>query len=197
MGPWPWFLSIMLSCIPGIAPDSVNIYKMDGWLSRAYRRNLKQLLPIMAFLVVCGLVLFLLVLCPPSECSHSIRETGKTVTLRQNVAAFTLWIMCVTKIVTVMVLWVPGHGPWLQISFPVFWSWWVWTHCCIARALENCSNGQWFTNVSAQMHKAASWPSAYFHLAQNWLIMDFFLVIQVTWVHCWTSGKYRKISKRK
>lgn len=79
---------------------------------------MKWILPISAFLVVCDLVLFLLNLFPPSECNHSIGETGKMVMLRQNVVAF--GIMCVTKIVPVMVLWVPRHGPWLQVSFPVF-----------------------------------------------------------------------------
>lgn len=84
---------------------------MNELLSRTYKRNLELLLSVTAFLVVCGLVLFPFTLFPPSECSHSVRETGKTMTRKRNVAAFTLGIMCVAEIVTVMVWWVPRHGP--------------------------------------------------------------------------------------
>lgn len=70
---------------------------MNELLSRAYKRNLELLLSITAFLVVYGLVLFPLILFLPSESSHFIGDTRKTVTPRQNVAAFTLQIMSVSQ----------------------------------------------------------------------------------------------------
>lgn len=76
---------------------------MNELLPRTYERNLELLLSITSFLVVCGLVLFPFTLFPSSECSRSIGELGKTMTLRQDVAAFALQIMCVPEIVTVMV----------------------------------------------------------------------------------------------
>lgn len=180
---WSMTQFIMVSHIPG----SRNICGRNEWvselLSRAYKRNLELIFSVTAFLVACGLLLFPFTHFPPLECSHFIGETGKTMPLGQNMVAFTLWIMCVTEIVTIMFLWVRRHGPWLQIFFPNFFSWWVWTHCCIANALKNCSDREWFTSVNAQMHRAASWPSVYFHLAQNWLSMNFFLVTQVK--TCW------------
>lgn len=182
-GAWSTTQFIMVSHIPG----SRNICGRNEWVSellfRAYKSNLELILSITAFLMACCLLLFPFTLFPPLECSHFIEETEKTMTLRQNMVAFSLWIMHVTEIVTIMFWWVWRHGPWLQISFPNFCSWWVWTPCCIANALKNCSDREWFTSVNTQMHRAASWPSAYFHLAQNWLSMNFFLVTQVK--TCW------------
>lgn len=151
---------------------------MNELLSRTYKRNLKLLLWIAVFLAVPGTVLFLRTFFPSSKCSHPIEGTGKTITLRHNVASFSLWIMCVTEIVTITVWWVPQHGPWLQISLPTFWSWWIWTHCYITNALKNCNDREWLS-VNTQIHRATSWPFACFHLAHNWLIMNFFLVTQI------------------
>lgn len=47
------------------------------------------------------------------------------------------------------------HGPWLQISFPTFWSWSAWIRYCIANTLKNYSDREWFTSVNTQLHKTA------------------------------------------
>lgn len=72
---------------------------MNELLSRAYERSLELLLSVTAFLMVCGLVLFPLILFPSLKSSHSTAEIGKVMTLRKDVTAFASWIMCVTEIV--------------------------------------------------------------------------------------------------
>lgn len=79
---------------------------MSELLFRAYKSNLELILSITAFLMACCLLLFPFTLFPPLECSHFIEETEKTMTLRQNMVAFSLWIMRVTEIVTIMFWWV-------------------------------------------------------------------------------------------
>lgn len=61
--------------------------------------------------MVHSLVLFALILFFPSEFSCAIGEMGKIITLSQSITAFTLQILCVVEIVTIMVWWVPRHGP--------------------------------------------------------------------------------------
>ncbi|KAF3812492.1 hypothetical protein GH733_019628 [Mirounga leonina] len=82
------------------------------------------------------------------ESSHSIRETGKTMTLRQNVAAFTLWIIkfliyaCLLLFSVLLALRLDGIIQWSY--WAVFAPIWLWKLMVIVGA--SVGTGVWARN---------------------------------------------------